>query len=173
MSDPAVVRFRDRADLLLAHDVVAALAAEPKGLNRAEIRRALGLRPRSRRVCDLLRQLYAAGLIDLGDPGSRWRLVRQPRRGELGLHPRKPVVRAAPGVSPPPAEVVWYRPLDVQRSERSRLAVEVAEGDEGPFVRIVREIRAPNGWHPRRSIAATPAELDELIDVLRAAEVAR
>jgi len=66
-------------------------------------------------------------------------------------------------------------PVEPPRSERSRIAVEVRQGQGESFVTIEHQIRpdAAAAWHSRRAVAVRLEEIPDLIDVLRdALEVA-
>jgi hypothetical protein len=60
-------------------------------------------------------------------------------------------------------------PVEPARSDRSRIAVEVRQGQGEPFVSIEHQIRPDEAseWHCRRSVAIRIEEAPDLIDVLR------
>lgn len=126
MSDPVVLR--DAEEVALARGVVVALAASPAGLRMGAIRTALGLPSRARRICDVVRALYAAGIIDVPAGPMRWRLVRRPDPRELQAAPRK-TATGQPSV--------LRRVLaEVDLDERRSLRIEQREKDGSVFIAV-------------------------------------
>ena len=77
--------FQTAPPALLAQRVVRALAGAKRPLDLADLRAAVGLPPRARRLRPVLEALEDVGLlaVDLGERPVRYRLLRSPAPGEL------------------------------------------------------------------------------------------
>lgn len=151
----------------LARDVVDELrAVGPKGMSLPDLKAARGLPSRARLVGQVARKLRDAEIVSstYRSAGSVYRLLRQPTQAEMAAPPRD--TRQVD-----PANVLRHE-VAVERSETSRLVVELRERDGERWIAIVHEIRPlVDDWHPRRTFNVAVDEVGLLVDAL--VEVAR